>query len=278
MTNGHLYQYVLDFMSDIRQELTEGPGGRCEELTFTFSQTDEEELNEIRRKYMDDVSVYQVCEWERGDIDWRQWKALGVGRDALIQLSFLVSSRSVYDCPRCIHESVSTAQYNQGRTSCLRPVTGEMCDAADGFARDMPAAELLTLLQRASKAHSDGIRRAKNNICFVRHGAGMQQMVRLFGEEIGVQEIPAIFKSKGYTRFCTQEISTSTIGGHVIKNFAFSPQVPDGIGIGYLAGEEDLRLSASWNREVLRSGEKFIGALDLFFDRLAALQAELSGT
>lgn len=277
VTNAHLYQYLLDYMSSNRWEFMEGLAGHYQELIFSFSEKIENELEGIRKKYIDSVSGYRVRQWEYGPVDWRKWKALSVGRDALIQLSFLFASRSVYNRLRCIHESVSTAQYYQGRTSCLRPVTKEMCAAADGFEKGLPAGDILELLQKASKMHSDNIRKAKNNICFVRHGAGLQQMVQLFGKEIGVEKIPPIFSSKGYVRFCTQEISTSTIGNRAVKSFAFSPQIPDGIGIGYTVEEESLRLNISWNQEILKSGENFIDSLNVFFNKLNVLQSELAG-
>lgn len=269
VTNVFLYEQLLTLIQNCLQRLSHA-GDSCKVEEAEFRLVPESRLCSIRKEYRHSISRFCTSRWTRGDIRWDMFRRQGIGRDALIQTAFLYASRRIYSTPRCIHESVSTAQYHQGRTSCLRPVTAEMIRASE-MPDDNTA--LLSALRAMSRAHSEGIRRAKANICFVRHGAGLQQMVKCFGPELGITDIPAIFVSNGYLRFCSQEISTSTIGSAAhIGGFAFSPQVPDGMGIGYLSSTAGLEVFFTWDRTALSDGERFSEGLDLFLDRIRSFQ------
>ena len=273
LTNVHLYRQVRSLMEQVRESSFEGGSGKFRELVFSMTPQQRSVSEKIRNTYEKQVAPFRVEEWSRSEIDWARWKALGVGRDALIQLWFLYASLDLYPTVRCIHESVSTAHFYQGRTSCLRPVTLEMLQAARVLKIQRAAdGQALQLITAASQAHRRGIRRAKKNVCFVRHGAGLKQMEQRYGRGPQCGSGPGLLDSSAYQRFCSQEISTSTVGGEdVVKQFAFSPQVKGGLGIGYQPNPSGLRAAITWSQADLPGGELFGQKLQEYFDRLEAV-------
>lgn len=278
VSNVYLYEKVFQYMeqfSSIAWNI--GGAAETEHIQFRFTGKQISEMYEIKKWYLEQIDTLYCDEFQRADIDWFLFKEYGIGRDALIQLGFIYAQYRLFGCFKSTHESVSTAQYHQGRTSCLRTVTPEAVEVVPKMlTNDSCAQALITMIKRASKKHSLNIKKAKQNICFIRHSAGLLEMYRLYGKDLGISCMPVIFQDDNYKLFCTQELSTSTIGGsEIIKAFAFAPTAQGGLGLGYHIRDAQLHIVITWDGNQLPEGNKFSEYLNQYYDKLKALSTSL---
>jgi carnitine O-acetyltransferase len=269
LSNIWLYEHLF---TDLERNTPSDSGGLAawERLDFHLNENQRQELLDIRAAYLEHTSPFRYEEFHCECVDWDWFRDQGIGRDALIQAGFAFAAYQFYGFFPFIHESVSTAHFREGRTSCLRSVTPESVDLVMAARQGkITPQKLILILRQVSNAHSRLIKQAKHNICFIRHSAGLLDMYQRFGPEIGVHEMPPIFHSPFYRRYCAQEVSTSTLGARfVVARFAFAPTVEAGLGIGYLSGENFFRAFVTWHQQQLPQGERFVRYLEQYYHLL----------
>lgn len=273
-------------------------------LNFKINPEQKQRLERVRQRYLDRIEAFRFDSFACEGIDWHSYQEKGISRDALIQMGFLYAEYKMYGVFKSTHESVSTAHFHQGRTSCIRTATREGIAFVQALAEteaeilrdealssevlrdgDLSAgalngervesdkkACLLSKLRAASDRHRRNVRLAKQNVCFIRHSAGLLDMYQRFGSELGLTEKPALFSDENYSRFCTQELSTSTVGSSPIAAaFGFAPTAADGLGLGYLTNETGFRTTIIWNGGEKSGGEAFAGYLEEYWEKVKAL-------
>ncbi len=131
------------------------------------------------------------------------------------------------------YESCSTAIYRCGRTETMRPLTMDAKTAAEAFnACQKPGKEeLLQLLRRCSKTHSDMTAKAAQGQGWDRH---MFALKSLAGEGNG--GVPDVFLDPAYESINRIILSTSTLASTNFMAGGFCPVQPDGFGLPYQVG------------------------------------------
>lgn len=274
LSNVYLYEHLFRHMERLSRETWGGgEAAATKQIRFHFTEHQKAFLREVREEYRKEVEPFRTMEFRRTGIDWQWFRQRGISRDALIQCGFVYAQYRLYGCFRSTHESVSTAHFHQGRTSCLRSVTSAAAELAKAMNEaDVLPETLVSMLQKSSESHSRNIRRAKQNVCFIRHGAGLMEMYRRHGRSLGILHVPFLFEEDNYRHFCSQELSTSTVGNsEAVEKFAFAPTAKDGLGLGYLAGDSWFGTSVTWNATQKGEGALFIEELYSYWDRLARL-------
>ncbi len=277
VSNAYLYEHVFHHMERLSRETWgDGEAAATKRIRFHFTERQNAFLREVREKYRKTAEPFRTMEFQRTGIDWQWFRQRGIKRDALIQCGFVCAQYRLYGRFLPTHESVSTAHFHQGRTSCLRSVTPAAAELAKAMSEtDVPPGALVSMLQKSSESHSRNIRRAKQNVCFIRHGAGLMEMYRRHGRSSGILHVPLLFEEDNYRHFCSQELSTSTIGNsEAVEKFAFAPTAQDGLGVGYLAGDSWFRNSITWNATQKGEGALFIEELHSYWERLGRLTKE----
>ncbi len=187
----------------------------------------------------------------------------GVSHDALMQFLLQYAQLTTYGDIRNTYEAVDASHFAHGRTECVRPVSEESLAFVASLLQEKPAQ---TLLDAALAEHKARVKAAKMGQGANRHLLGLQLMAKRKGSRL-----PAFFKSAGYQTFCTDFLSTSTLGDDAVTvNFAFAPTSPGGLGINYTLMQEGWLFTVSYPEAQEREVAIFLEALKQGGGRLLA--------
>lgn len=180
----------------------------------------------------------------------------GTSHDALMQFLLQYAQLSTYGNIRNTYEAVDASHFQHGRTECVRPVSQQSLAFVGTLLQERPDR---TLFQEALAEHKARIKAAKLGRGPNRHLLGL----RLAAARNRIR-LPAFFKDKGYQTFNTDFISSSTLGDDTyIRNFAFAPTSPGGLGVNYTLTTEGWLFTVSHTGKQRREVDVFLEALKL---------------
>lgn len=187
----------------------------------------------------------------------------GVSHDALMQFLLQYAQLTTYGDIRNTYEAVDVSHFAYGRTECVRPVSEESLAFVVSLLQEKP---VQSLLDAALAEHKARVKAAKTGQGANRHLLGLQLTAKRKSSRL-----PAFFKSAGYQTFCTDFLSTSTLGDDAVTvNFAFAPTSPGGLGINYTLTQEGWLFTVSYPEAQEREVAIFLEALKQGGGRLLA--------
>lgn len=190
--------------------------------------------------------------------------------DAFFHLALQLAQYRVFNRFRSILEAVSTRFFLYGRTECNRPVNMEAVEFIKSFERKNCDELLLRrLMDKALNRHYSRIRDCQAARGVERHLFGLLSMYRMFGQELGIHEIPKLFQDEAYRRLKHDFIATSRMEGKYIDLAGFSPVAGDGFGLWYSIREGQINMCLTTKQDVNR------GCVKLFADSIVKALRDL---
>jgi carnitine O-acetyltransferase len=164
-----------------------------------------------------------------------QAKQLGVSPDAFVQLAYQLAHQRARGLIGATYESISTRQYDRGRTEAMRVVTPEIVEFV--AAMDDPRADDDTRRQRlraAAAQHAERARQCQAGQAPEQHLWELQLIQRRRGAELGVPEEPELYRSPGWLIMRDDYLSTSSAPSERIQFFGFGSTSNHCIGVAYV--------------------------------------------
>lgn len=192
------------------------------------------ELEDIRNNHMNitndtHMEIINFDDFGKSDI-----KSLMCSPDAFFHLALQVAQYRTFKKLKSTYESVSTRPFLYGRTECNRPVNMEVLEFVKALeGQNLDDIELNQLMHRAFAKHNSRIKSCQGAKGIERHLFGLMSMSKIFGQELGIDELPEIFRDEGYKTLKHDFISTSRIESKYFDLVGFGPVVPDGFGLWY---------------------------------------------
>lgn len=196
-------------------------------------------------------------------------KALGVSPDAFVQAAYQLAHQRAKGHLGATYESIATRQYRHGRTEAMRVVTPET--HAFVAAMDDPSAGRETrraAFRAAAGAHVARARECQAGEAPEQHLWELELIQRRRGDELGVPEQPALYRSPGWLTMRDDYLSTSSAPSENIQYFGFGSTSSRCIGVAYVLLPNRFNLYLSTPRAVA-------GQMHAFADRLREAVAEL---
>lgn len=273
VNNVYLINRLLKKMADFAGSFADdGQTAPLTPINFVLSPPIQEQLAAIKAQYQKTASQIDIVRYVRDKLCIGKIKARKLNVDACLQFAFQYAQLKIFKALRTTHESVSVTQYYEGRTACIRSVSEESAQFVAALLNGAPQKQLSDMLAQASCEHVQKIAKAKDFCCFIRHAAGLEIMYERFGRELGIPEKPPLFSDAAFATYCTQYLSTSTLGNTpIVDTFAFAPVAPGGLGIGYVTHNDRLITAISFYRQDNANIVLFQHALDEFFVKLELL-------
>ncbi|MCM2580064.1 choline/carnitine O-acyltransferase [Streptomyces meridianus] len=162
-------------------------------------------------------------------------KALGVSPDAFVQLAYQLAHQRAKGHLGATYESIATRQYRNGRTEAMRVVTPEIRTFVQ--AMEDPAADPATRRTAFLTAAEKHVTRAKE--CQIgqapeQHLWELELIQRRRGDELGVTEQPALYRTPGWLTMRDDYLSTSSAPSVNIQYFGFGSTSSRCIGVAYV--------------------------------------------
>ncbi|WLQ66951.1 MULTISPECIES: choline/carnitine O-acyltransferase [Streptomyces] len=186
-----------------------------------------------------------------GDFGSTAAKALGVSPDAFVQAVYQLAHQRAKGHLGATYESIATRQYRYGRTEAMRVVTPEM--PAFVAAMDDPGAGCDTrraAFRAAAAAHVARARECQAGEAPEQHLWELELIQRRRGEELGVTEQPALYRSPGWLTMRDDYLSTSSAPSENIQYFGFGSTSSKCIGVAYVLLPDRFNLYLSTPRAV----------------------------
>jgi carnitine O-acetyltransferase len=259
-------------------------------------------LQSIREDFARTMHTVTIRQRRIRSVTKERIKAKNCSPDAFVQLLYQAAYYKGRQRFCSIYEAVSTREFYQGRTECVRPVT----EASTAFIRALydgkdSAAELLHKFRLAEKAHADSISRGQKALGPERHMSGLYAMYTMYagsapvcgdtssdllcapgqdrkssasslkaapsspGPKLGHYlgfAEPEIFKDEGYLALRHDTLSTSSATAACIDFFGFGPVVADGLGIGYGLKDDALHMMISSYETSDVTADSFLDAME----------------
>ncbi|MEU0132663.1 choline/carnitine O-acyltransferase [Streptomyces sp. NPDC006296] len=196
-------------------------------------------------------------------------KALGVSPDAFVQAAYQLAHQRAKGRLGATYESIATRQYRHGRTEAMRVVTPET--PAFVAAMEDPGADRDTrraAFRAAAAAHVARARECQAGEAPEQHLWELELIQRRRGEELGVTEQPALYRSPGWLVMRDDYLSTSSAPSENIQYFGFGSTSSTCIGIAYVLLPDRFNLYLSTPRAVA-------GPMHAFAQHLREAVAEL---
>ncbi|WP_432361316.1 choline/carnitine O-acyltransferase [Sporosarcina sp. UB5] len=199
----------------------------------------EEQFEQAKAEY--DLNLLQFKEIGARDI-----KRLGISPDAFFHMALQIAQYRTFGAIRSTYEPVAVRFFNEGRTECARAASNEKSNLVIALERGDESNEALyELMKQASNAHSGRLKECQRGHGVERHLVGLQQMVKMYGERLGIREMPELFTDAGYVTLRHDFLSTSGMTIPNVKSWIFGPVVADGYGIGYSVVEDHISINVS---------------------------------
>lgn len=196
-------------------------------------------------------------------------KQLRISPDAFFHIALQLAQYRTFGELKSVYEPVSIRHYREGRTECARATSMEKFAVVQAVENGASETEIYDAMQVASDAHATRIMGCRNGFGIERHLFGLQQVWLQYGEELGIEELPALFEDKGVVTLRTDTISTSGMAYDNVHSRIFGPVAEDGFGVAYII----LADSISINLSAYRVQEETAKALmDNLIDALKTLK------
>ena len=159
------------------------------------------------------------------------------------------------------YESVQTKVFALGRTEAGRSATPQALAYCKAFQNEqISAAEKIQKLNEALRAHSNVTRAASK-------GQGVDRLLFslkcLHQQQHPDQELPALFRDKGWAVLQRTILSTSNCGNPSLRFFGFGPVSENGLGIGYIIKDDSINFCVTSKH---RQTNRFIKSLKAYFE------------
>jgi len=180
--------------------------------------------------------------------------------DAFVQLLYQASYYKLTGKFRSVYEAVSSRNFYQGRTECVRPCTLESVAFIKALTEKEEPSKTQELFRLAENAHRREIGKCQQASGAERHMAGLLAICGMYADtsKYAGENPPAIYKSEGYQTLRHDAVSTSSVTAPYIDFFGFGPVVDDGMGIGYGVKDGALHLMISSYKESGICPDQFI--------------------
>ncbi|KAG0228524.1 Carnitine O-acetyltransferase mitochondrial [Actinomortierella wolfii] len=169
-------------------------------------------------------------------------KSVKCSPDAFVQMALQLAYYRHYGTWTPTYESASTRLFLGGRTETVRSCSLESVAFVKGFeSKTADKTEKQRLLANAIKSHTEYMIAASNGKGVDRHLLGLRSMMQTPQE----QQQATIFQDLSYIQSMYFRLSTSNMSPG--DNFwgGFGPVVPEGYGINYAIGKENIKFSIS---------------------------------
>lgn len=205
-----------------------------------------ERLEQIGNDYVERAHQYALLPKLFTDFGAEQIKALNISPDAFFHIALQLAQYRTYGEFKSVYEPVSVRFFAEGRTECARATSMEKRYVVEAIESGQESNDrLYALLQMASDAHAKRIGECQRGLGIERHLYGLEQMYYRYGEELGIEKLPAIFTDKGYQALRHDFISTSGMPYENAMYRMFAPVTEDGHGLAYFLTDDMISINIS---------------------------------
>jgi carnitine O-acetyltransferase len=208
------------------------------------------------------------------DFGTERAKALGMSPDAFVQMAYQLAHRRAKGLVGATYESISTRQFQRGRTEAMRVVTPEVL--AFVTTMDDPGADApgrLGAFRAAAEAHVRRARQCQAGDAPEQHLWELLLIQHRRGAELGVTKPPALFQTPGWRIMRDDYLSTSSAPSTSIQYFGFGSTSSRCIGIAYVLLPDRFNLYLSTPRPVAAEMYEFGAQLRIAVRELTELLA-----
>lgn len=275
---------IFGLLEIINNELENGPNIidissqhiLSEKIEFILTDETKKLLDGAKKEQIKRLQEYYLNLQYFNDFGSAKIKELKISPDAYFHIAVQVAQYKTFGKIRSTYEPVSVRNFRQGRTECARSSSLEKLEFAKAFNENKLEKEAIyELLEKASNAHVSRIKECQAGHGVERHLFGLAQMQSKFAQELNMQELPDIFKDKGYIELKTDFISTSGVGGKAIRYCAFGPQVEEGVGMFYTMNKDNIVINLSSKVSEKEKADEFVNNLILAFREIRKFIEEL---
>jgi carnitine O-acetyltransferase len=161
--------------------------------------------------------------------------------DAYVQLAMQLAYWRMYKEPTAVYESASIRLFKHGRTETGRSMSTESLEFIKAFDNDEVLYDTKReLFKRAIASQSGYMKDASTGKGIDRHMLGLRCMIKPVE-----QEKATMFADPAYIKTMYFKLSTSNMSPGTYFYGGFGPVVPEGYGINYAIGKDDLKFSIS---------------------------------
>ena len=186
-------------------------------------------------------------------------KTFKISPDAFVQLALQVAQLKLFGRCYSAYEAVMTRNYLHGRIEVLYSVTQESMEfiknLTSGSCEDKVKRALLRL---AAKKHIERIKACQEGHGVDGHMMALLKIYEDYGERLGIEKIPEIFRDKGYKILTHSTICTSTTSPYGLELGGWGPVVEDGFGIRYINDKDAIRFNMTSRKYLEKDLEKLV--------------------
>lgn len=205
-----------------------------------------ERLEQIGHDYVERAQQYALLPKLFTDFGAEQIKALNISPDAFFHIALQLAQYRTYGEFKSVYEPVSVRFFAEGRTECARATSLEKRYVVEAIESGQESNDrLYALLQMASDAHAKRIGECQRGLGIERHLYGLEQMYYRYGEELGIETLPAVFTDEGYKALRYDFISTSGMPYESAMYRMFAPATEDGHGLAYFLTDDMISINIS---------------------------------
>lgn len=172
-------------------------------------------------------------------------KSLKISPDAYFHMALQIAQYRTFGTLKSVYEPVSIRHYKEGRTECARATSMEKWALVQAVEEKKSVEEIYKLMELASEAHANRIWACRNGFGVERHMFGLEQVYLQYGEELGIDQLPAVFEDAGYRTLREDFLSTSGMAYDNVRSRIFGPVVEGGFGVAYILLNDSISINIS---------------------------------
>lgn len=266
---------TLAAMQTVRKESTEIPTPQA--VNFVLNNVIRGSIELARHNFQQLAANTATQYFAFDDFGAAHIKSLRLSPDAFAQLGFQLAHFRTKGLIGATYESVSTRQYERGRTEAMRVVTPEIVSFVTCMQDpNCDAVTQANALKAAAEQHSLRLRQCQAGEAPEQHLWQLQLIAQAQGSALGTGSHFSLFESPGWLKMRNDYLSTSSAPSDNITVFGFGATSDQCIGIGYLIREDSISAYLSTPASVAHHMQAFADNLQIAFRQMAALlQAQI---
>lgn len=221
-------------------------GPICRKLTWELAPELQKSLAYLKKKHYEAKDDFYIGGETFQAFGSAAIKKMNISPDAFFHMALQIAQYRTFGVLRSVYEPVAVRHFKEGRTECARATSEEKAALVQALETGEQNADVLyELMEEASAAHAKRINDCRRGHGVERHMYGLEQMYRLYGADLGIKEIPAIFTDEGFRKMRHDFISTSGMAYDNVKYRAFAPVVEGGFGLAYILFDTSMTINIS---------------------------------
>ncbi len=233
----YLYDHIHSIQGDDREWDIQKP----ERLDFILNDQIRASIDRGKKRFKEIMQDNEIRVLTFDRFGTNAIKKYKISPDAFVQIAIQWAQYMLFGKLHSQYEPIMTRNFLSGRVEGMYAITMESLNFIEGMEKELFRKDTgRELFKKAAQKHIQRVWQCREGKGINGHLWGLREMYDRHGKELGITEVPALFRHFSYRTLTYSTICTSTTSSYGIELAGWGPVVEDGFAIRYLNDHDQI--------------------------------------